>query len=207
MSLTYSVNQPSQAGSRSMAIAMIIGIHIAALMAFNNGIGKFFVAAPPPPPPLKVYEFKDEPLRSSAIPLPQLPTATIDQHIDVPVTPPTINLRIDSEIGDLPPIGPTTIQTDAIVQPPVATTRLSVVKRVDPAYPAHAEAAGNEGTVLLEVVVDTSGHATDVHIASSSGFDVLDQAAMRAVRQWKFNQPATIVKVRVPITFKLTQRF
>ena len=50
-----------------------------------------------------------------------------------------------------------------------------------PAYPPIAERRGLSGTVLLAIEVAASG-VTGVRIERSSGHDVLDEAARRAVR-------------------------
>jgi protein TonB len=55
-----------------------------------------------------------------------------------------------------------------------------------PAYPATAEASGEQGTVLLDVYVRPSGHISKFRVAQSSGFGDLDQAAAQTVSNWRF---------------------
>jgi len=57
-------------------------------------------------------------------------------------------------------------------------------------YPASARRARHEGTVVVRVEVLTDGHVGKVELAQSSGFDDLDQAAVTAARDWRF-EPAT----------------
>jgi len=77
-----------------------------------------------------------------------------------------------------------------------------------PSYPAVARRRGWEGTVLLELQVLADGRVAEVTISESSGHEVLDEAAARAVRRWRF-EPAlhfgkpTASTVRVPIRFRL----
>jgi protein TonB len=65
-----------------------------------------------------------------------------------------------------------------------------------------------EGAVLLSVEVSAEGRVTGVSIVKSSGFSLLDQAAVSAVRRWTF-VPATALGVpisshpTVPIRFRL----
>ena len=56
-----------------------------------------------------------------------------------------------------------------------------------PIYPKNAMDQGLEGTVTLSVTIGPGGEVESIAVATSSGHDVLDQAAMRAIRKgWKF---------------------
>jgi periplasmic protein TonB len=80
-----------------------------------------------------------------------------------------------------------------------------------PVYPVLARKNGWEGVVVLRVLVEKNGNAGRVEIKQSSGRDVLDQAAARTVRGWKF-APARLGKVlfsswvEIPIQFKLKDK-
>ncbi len=50
---------------------------------------------------------------------------------------------------------------------------------------------GEQGTVVLTVMVKSDGSASDVEVKSSSGFARLDRAAADAVKTWRYN-PATV---------------
>jgi len=77
-----------------------------------------------------------------------------------------------------------------------------------PRYPSKARRLGLEGRVVLRVVVDADGNATSVDVAHSSGHAILDRAARKAVKRWRF-QPArqrggaTASTVDVPVSFRL----
>jgi len=79
-----------------------------------------------------------------------------------------------------------------------------------PEYPELAKQMRQEGLVMLTVDVDREGTPVQVEIKESSGFRLLDQAALKAVRHWKF-QPGRIgvfpveSEVRVPVRFRLEQ--
>jgi TonB family protein len=51
-------------------------------------------------------------------------------------------------------------------------------------YPAAARNRGETGTVVLLIYVTPDGHATDTNIESSSGSDVLDEAAASCVKEY-----------------------
>lgn len=63
--------------------------------------------------------------------------------------------------------------------------------------------------MLLEVAVKTDGTALNIRIIQSSGSSILDEAALDAVRNWKFvpaqrNGQIVQANVIVPIEFKLS---
>ena len=69
---------------------------------------------------------------------------------------------------------------------------------------------GEEGKVILRVLVSPSGHAETVDIKTSSGSQRLDESAQKTVRQWRFipakrGDTAVQSYVLVPIIFKLEQ--
>ena len=79
-----------------------------------------------------------------------------------------------------------------------------------PAYPILARMRGYEGMVLLAVQVLTDGRAGEVRIKKSSGYALLDQSALNAVRAWRF-EPARkmdtplVMTVDIPIRFSLNE--
>lgn len=84
----------------------------------------------------------------------------------------------------------------------------SIGTRLDPTYPWEARRNRWQGTVLLAVTVSPEGRPIAIDIARSSGYGVLDEAAVEAVRQWRFvparrNGVAVADRVAVPITFRL----
>jgi len=78
-----------------------------------------------------------------------------------------------------------------------------------PVYPEAARRRGQQGRVLLQVDVSAHGAPIEVSVAQSSGFASLDDAALRAVQQWRF-VPATRggtpipAVAEVPVRFRLT---
>lgn len=66
-----------------------------------------------------------------------------------------------------------------------------------PAYPQAARKARWEGTVVVRVFINADGSVASAALRESSGFDILDEAALQAVSKWSYN-PAK--KGSVPIT-------
>jgi len=78
-----------------------------------------------------------------------------------------------------------------------------------PVQPARSLRNGEEGKVVLRVLVQADGSAGAVEIRSSSGFPMLDEAARSAVQTWRFHPATSDGKpvaewYLVPILFKLS---
>ena len=79
-----------------------------------------------------------------------------------------------------------------------------------PTYPLIARRLRLEGTTVVRVLVSPAGKAEIVRLETSSGSNILDQAALSAVQGWSFvparqgNQPVS-AWVDVPIRFRLTE--
>jgi len=95
-----------------------------------------------------------------------------------------------------------------------AKSRGSVVRyhsNPPPPYPGEAKRKKQEGKVLVSVQVETNGRPNSVTLISSSGFPLLDAAALEAVRKWTF-YPQNIgglpvaSRVEVPVVFTLKDR-
>ena len=89
---------------------------------------------------------------------------------------------------------------------PTRGPRIVVGERPD--YPENARAKGWEGTVRLQILVNTDGRVEEVRIVASSGYAELDQTAQRAVRSWRFspalkNGNPIAAWATVPVVFDL----
>ncbi len=80
-----------------------------------------------------------------------------------------------------------------------------------PAYPAFARRLGHQGQVILRIVVQANGRVGNARIIRSSGSGVLDAAALKTIRRWRFHparragQPVGAT-LKIPIIFRLDQR-
>jgi protein TonB len=80
----------------------------------------------------------------------------------------------------------------------------ALIHRVEPNYPGVAVAGKVSGTVILEATVDEAGAVTDVTVLRS--VLLLDQAAVKAVRQWRY-QPLVLNGTPVPFILVVTVTF
>jgi len=79
-----------------------------------------------------------------------------------------------------------------------------------PAYPPLARLRGYQGVVVLSVEVLVDGHVGRMKIKRSTGHEILDRAALEAVRTWRFEPGrregrAVTMSVEVPVHFVLNE--
>lgn len=144
--------------------------------------------------------------------LPELP---LPQPAPLPDAPlPTIPELPESELHPhetrLPEItlSPAEVQPAATPQPATgATARLedprlvTDLSRLKKHYPAAARRNGWEGTAVVALEIDAAGELIAVRIHKSSGYRVLDEAAVKMIRSARFaGGPGTLLQ---PLEFKL----
>jgi protein TonB len=77
-----------------------------------------------------------------------------------------------------------------------------------PIYPRMSKRLGEQGTVVLRVLIGVNGQAEKIEIFKSSGFDRLDQAAIETAAKWRYKPGQRMGKVEalwfnLPIRFEL----
>lgn len=124
---------------------------------------------PPPPPP------EQKPLPKPKIPLPKAPPSehAIKQESEPEPTPPAPI-----------PVEPKPVVQQAPVTPPQADA--SQINNPAPVYPVQSQRLREEGTVILEIMVLADGSVAELRLKTSSGYARLDEAALRAVKNWHF---------------------
>jgi periplasmic protein TonB len=75
---------------------------------------------------------------------------------------------------------------------------------VAPAYPVLARSTQVEGIVIIDATIDEQGTVVDARVLRS--IPLLDEAAVSAVRRWKFS-PTLLNGVPVPIVMTVTVNF
>jgi protein TonB len=216
----------------SGSLPISIAIHLGALLALfvvplvanvvvpaiNEGIPDYPRVVPMPPPPV----VNIRPARAASVPDPAphtgAPTDAPPQIVPEDVQPEAyIPGALDTNAG-IPTAGALPGGPVIAVPPPpeppkpagpvkVADLPVPPHKIVDvrPIYPEHARVARIEGLVVMEAVLDPTGHVTQLRVIRS--VPMLDQAAMDAVRQWRYTPTMYYgkpVSVLMTITIKFT---
>ena len=92
---------------------------------------------------------------------------------------------------------------------PVMVSEPTIQHLVEPRYPKLAKRRNQQGVVLLDVIVDEHGMPMTVDVLESSGYPILDRAAIGAVKRWSFkpkqrNHRFVKSRVHIPVTFKIS---
>jgi len=171
------------------AIVTIVGLHLALLFALIkldvihvqkpqvHNLTVFDLSEPAPPPMIKPEPVK---VVEKVVPKVLAPVAMVQTL--APPPPPV-------QVTNTPP--PPKV---VVVAPPAGPPAPTVVSNLDerrisgnpPRYPMESRRKKEQGTVVLRLVIGTDGRIENIGVAQSSGFDRLDQAALDAVRGWRW---------------------
>jgi protein TonB len=155
------------------------------------------------PPKPKLEPVKKKPIAPPLIVAPaEAPSPTVapapppDPPKPIPETAPAVAAAPAApSVAPAPPIIPPNFNADYLHNPP-------------PPYPAQSRRLGEQGRVMLRVLVTPDGQAEQVEVRTSSGSPRLDASALETVRRWKFvparqgDRPIA-AWVLVPISFRL----
>ena len=75
----------------------------------------------------------------------------------------------------------------------------NLVSSVRPVYPPLAQAARVQGVVLLQVQISKEGAVEDIRVIS--GHPLLNEAAIEAVKQWRYKPQPNSVVTTVTVNF------
>ena len=83
----------------------------------------------------------------------------------------------------------------------------SGISQPKPKYPPAARRAGQQGTVTLSFTIGSSGEVISARIAKSSGYILLDNAALSAIRSWRFKPARNALGEAVSYSYTLPVPF
>lgn len=147
----------------------------------------------PPPDPRPPEAAKPAPPPDALEDLPPDPTA-----VPLPEPEPERPLMPAAEpVPDEPQAAPRQAKIDAPPRPK---------KTIRPEYPRLSRLRGEQGDVIVEIVVNERGTVDEVTVVASSGYSELDAAAVKAAKAAKFN-PARADGAAVRSTARLTLNF
>jgi protein TonB len=192
--------------SRRGSVWLVIGaVHVALIYLIANGS------------PIRVA-LESTPIEASIVEAPtpaaEMPPPPVPQI--VPLTTPVIEQPLVT-ITEEPPPNAITVQVVEQPQPAAAPAAPRVISDVayveapQPRYPPESRRSGEEGLVVLRVLINELGRAARVEIERSSGHSRLDEAARTAVQRALFrpyveNGVARMALATIPIEFSWKSR-
>lgn len=192
-------------------IVTVVLFHVAALWALQTGLlrrtleimvraevlsefitppaPKLDVSMPPPPEPRRpprpakqpaVRPTTRQPMAiADPTPVPDAPTGVLMAQ---PTAPP-----IATPVAPAAPVAPTASPAPpAPVRLELPSSDADYLNNPKPAYPILSKRLGEQGKVVVRVLIGPDGLAKKGEIRTSSGYQRLDQAALATVMSWRF---------------------
>ena len=193
---------------RNLAIAGgVVLLHVAALWALQTGLLRRAVEVVVP---VQVFsEIITPPAPKVETPAPVQPPEPVPQPVvpRKPVAPPPApKLAAAREPAPAPnapagtvepqpappPITAPVAAAPALAAPPppprleLPSSSADYLQNPKPVYPPASKRLGEQGKVLVRVLIGVDGTALDAEVKQSSGYDRLDRAALETVRKWRY---------------------
>jgi protein TonB len=209
----------------ALIVASVLLFHGAALWALQTGLIQRVVevlvpvqmlsefieppkprVTPPPPAPPKVVAAPVVVRKTETLPPPPMPLAIAD-----PTPAPNAPVGVVARAVPLPAITAPVTATPAPVAAPkveLPSSDAEYLQNPKPAYPAMSKRLGEQGKVVVRVLIGVDGGVQKAEIRQSSGFERLDQAALNTAQRWRYvpgkrGGVAEAMWFNVPINFVL----
>ena len=144
---------------------------------------------------------------TAAPPAPDTQTSAATENGSTHATEPApANLPLQTRDRNATSAGTGSDKTAPSIQLP--SSNADYLNNPAPVYPALSQRLGEQGKVVIRVLIGKDGTALRGDIHQSSGFERLDQAALRAVMSWRYvpGQRAGMAQdmwFNVPVNFSL----
>jgi protein TonB len=206
--------------SRNLVIAAVVVVfHVVALWAMQSGLLRRVVEIVVPaeivleflaPPAPKVQPQPPAPHKPKPV---KQPTPKATEPLPLATADPTPSTHAPT--GVIAPVAPAPPMAAQVKDAPPAAARVQLpssdadyLQNPKPAYPSMSKRLGEQGQVVVRVLIDAYGKAQTADINQSSGFDRLDQAALNTVLRWRYvpGKHAGVAQTmwfNVPINFVL----
>ncbi len=194
-------------GRNTTVLIVITAFHVLLVWALVNSLSKVNIALPPM---IIQADIIEEITQEDEAPPPPPALETPPPYVPPP------DFIVDVPVSKAPTKALTATQsTKPVAPPPKAVVKKAPAidpkfkRRFQPDYPPTSRRLGEEGSLVLQVLVGPDGKVQDGKVKTSSGFSRLDEAALKhALRAWRFTPgtedgaPVTIWH-SVRVTFKI----
>lgn len=195
-----------QTGLVRRAVEMIVPVDIVSRIMTPS------VPKADPPTSPKPAEPVKQPVANKTLPAPA--AAPRPMAVSDPTPAPNAPTGVVTPQPPAPPIAAPVAAEPAPTLPPTAvrvelpSSDADYLQNPKPAYPAISKRVGEQGKVVVRVLIGADGSAQKAEIRQSSGFERLDQAALDTVLRWRYvpgrrGGVAEAMWFNVPINFVL----
>jgi periplasmic protein TonB len=218
--------------SNFFVVASVVMLHVAALWALQTGLLRHavdvmvvpvavlseFITPPVPrvdaPPPAPRVEIPPPERKRNVIKAPALRQALQPVAIaDASPSPHAVTGVVTPQEA-LPPVTAPVAAVPVPVAPPappalqLPSSNADYLQNPKPAYPPLSKRLGEQGKVIVRVLIGADGQPQQAALGNSSGFERLDQAALQTVMAWRYvpgkrGGVAEAMWFNVPINFVL----
>lgn len=201
MSFALTASRPPTMNRRLLIASSVVLLHLGVLWALQSGLMRRAVEIIVPgevlseflSPPAPAAERPQAPVaqrrppepqpRPQVQPTPPLPAATTEPApLVAPAAPaPPAPAALEASTVAATAAGPA---APARIELP--SSDAAYLNNPRPSYPALSRRLGEQGKVVVRVLIGVDGKAQQAEIRTSSGYDRLDQAALATVRSWRY---------------------
>jgi protein TonB len=165
-----------------------------------------FVAPPPAPPPPLVPPAEMQTLQPPAVtaPLTVISIAPLENAISLPAPAAAVAEKATAAA----PAAAVAVATATVAVPRTITSGVEYIRAPQPEYPALSKRMGEQGKVVLRVLVNENGLPDQVTVQTSSGFPRLDEAGRQAALRALFKphmedgRPVAVFVI-IPLNFQM----
>lgn len=187
-------NSKQASGSRTVGLVIVALLHIGIVYAVINGLGRKAIEIvrgpietqiieekqpdkPPPPPP--------PPPKFDTPPPPFVPPVEVNVEVPPPPNPP-IQTVTQARPAEVVPPRPAPPVAAPPAPPPARGAKIDAKSFTRPDYPSASVRLNEEGSVVIGIFCDPDGRISDAKVETTSGFDRLDDAAVREAKRGRW---------------------
>lgn len=182
-----------------IGIGVVVALHVVVIYALVTTLARRNVELPQAPIETKIIS-APQPETPPPLP-PPLPQLAVPPPLYVP--PPEVHVATPPPPQSTAPTVVTTVAppTPAPTAPVRAQPHVDLAHSSQPDYPPEARRLGEQGSLIVQVLVEPDGRASDAKLVQSSGFDILDRAALTGVKTNYRFVPGTVDGKPQPMWF------
>lgn len=210
MALTAAAEQ--SVSKRGVIVGIVAAMHVLGYWVIESGLSRQLIELVAPPVETKIIE-EDKP-KEEEPPPPPPPDMPIEPPPFVP--PPEVQVQvavqanaIASFTAEKPPEAPPAAPPAPPPAVPGTKPRIDPRKSRSPDeyYPSAAARAEQTGSVVVSCLVDVKGRCADAKVVQSSGFELLDQAAVKYANEGVRMVPGTMSGAPSAMTYEFRVTF